>query len=351
MENKKLQNGIEDIKKIKMTLNEKNRVFDNVTSFSIPVKKPVYSPWMTYSFISILNKRSLVYFVVIPLVFILSGGGVVFASQDSLPDGILYPIKVNFVEPIKESLTFSPEAKAEYESSLATKRLVEAETLATLGKLNKSNEKKINDLLEKHTVALNKALDKTRETKASGQVDEIITNFQAGMNAHAKVLDYIAKKEDISDINHNIIGDTNNIDNTDNNVISNTARISAREIRINSNNNGDLNNIDNKTDKYNKRKGAIQFLLNQTNTDLNSAGIDNSLAKQKIINDANNTLNEAKNLLNEADNKEKDGNKGDAYSSLLDSESSIKEANILYKTGIQINNAHNNGERGNHNKK
>ena len=79
--------------------------------------------------------------------------GVVFASQESLPNSIFYPLKVNIVEPIRGALTFSHKNKAKYEINLATERLVEAETLAGQGKLDKINEKKLNNLLNKHTVA------------------------------------------------------------------------------------------------------------------------------------------------------------------------------------------------------
>jgi len=339
MENKKLQNGIEDIKKIRMTLDEKKRIFDNIIGNSLPVKKPVYSPWMTYSFIAILNKRSLVYFVILPLILILTGGGVVFASEDSLPDSILYPIKVNVVEPIKGALTFLPEAKAEYESSLATKRLVEAETLANQGKLDISKEKKIANLLEKHTVALNKALSLTKETKASAQVDEIVTDFQAGMNAHARVLDIVVAREDKSNNQNN------------NNTISNVARVSAQNIRTTLNNNDSLNKDNNQFDKYSSRKNSIQSLLNNTTIDLKNIHKNNSPLKEKIINDTNITIDQAKNYLNEVDMNEKEGNVKDAYSSLLNSESSIKEANILLKTGIQINNTYNDERRETHNKR
>jgi hypothetical protein len=338
MENKKLQNGIEDINKITMTSLEKKRILENIYSSSSIAKKPLYSPWMTYSFISILNKKSLVYFVIIPLILVLTGGGVVFASEDSLPDSILYPIKVNVMEPIKGALTFSPEAKALYESNLATKRLVEAETLANQGKLDKSNEKVISNLLERHTTALNKAITETKETKASAQVDEIVTDFQAGMNAHARVLDIVAAKNDNS----------NNPNND--NIISNVARVSAQNIRTTLNNNDASSNDNNQPNKYSSRKNSIQSLLNNTTIDINNTDKNNSPVKEKIINDTNTTIDQAKNYLNEADKNEKAGNAKDAYSSLLNSESSIKEANIFLKAGLKFkgNNNSNNGMRGNH---
>ncbi len=337
MENKKLHDGIAEIKKIKMTSLEKGRILENVLNFSLPDKKPVYSPWMTYSFVSILKQKQLVYFIIVPLILVLTSGGVVFASQESLPNSPLYPIKVNIVEPIEAVLSFSPESKAKFESNLATKRMLEAETLANQGNLNKTNEKKINDLLEKHTLALNKAINETRKTKSNENVDEIITNFQAGMNAHARVLDYIVVKEDKAVISN------------ENNQISNTARVSAGNIRINSKNKefNKGNKGNSESDKYTKRKDAIQSLITKTADEIGHTSSVDSPVKQKIIDDTNKTLDEAKNYLNEADVKVKEGNSKDAYSSLLDSESSIKEANIFLKTGLKFKDS-NNGWKGNH---
>lgn len=193
MKNNKLQNGIEEIKKITMTADEKKQVFENILNSSPVMKKPIHSPWMTFSFISQINKKQLAYFVIIPLIFILSGGGVVFASEESLPDSILYPIKVNIVEPVKGAFIFSPEAKAKYEIDLATERLVEVETLADQGKLDKIDDKKINNLLENHTKSLNRIIDKINKTESKDKADKIVNDFKTKMNAHVRGLEIIKK--------------------------------------------------------------------------------------------------------------------------------------------------------------
>lgn len=192
MENNKFKKGIKEIKNITMTDNEKAHILGNILKISKEKPKAKTSPWVTFSFLAVLKNNRLVYYVVIPLIIILSSSGVVFASQSSLPDSILYPLKVNVVEPLIEgALTFSPKNKANYEVSLATKRLVEAETLASLGKLDKKNEDKINNLLDKHTVALDQTLKDVKKTDKVEQSDKIISNFNFEMNTHAQILDNI----------------------------------------------------------------------------------------------------------------------------------------------------------------
>ncbi|MFA6392901.1 MAG: DUF5667 domain-containing protein [Candidatus Paceibacterota bacterium] len=215
MKNNKLQKGINEIRNIKMTNSEKELIFSNILKSSSKIIKPIKSPWLSFSFIMMLKRKQLVYYIIIPLLIILSSGGVVFASVDSLPDSILYPLKVNIVEPIRGALTFSHKNKAKYEVNLATERLIEAETLASQGKLTKTNEKRLNDLLESHTKSLDKALDVVKKTEPKEQTDEIIKDFSSEMNVHAEVLNIIKNKKD---------------NNNEENQISKNAKINAEHI-------------------------------------------------------------------------------------------------------------------------
>ncbi len=318
MGNDKLQNGINEIKKIKMTADEKKRIFEYVVNSKISSpQESIRSPWFNYSFIAKMKKTHLVYYVVVPLIIILASGGMAFASEDSLPNSILYPIKVNVIEPIRGALTFSPKAKAVYESNLATERMVEAETLAGEGKLNQPTENRLNSLLEKHTASLNNALYKVDKTELTGQRDDIVTNFHANMNAHAQVLDILSGKEEN--------GQNRDIQ------ISKTARDNADKVR-----NVSKDKEQEKPDKYKKRKETIQSLIDKTTNDINRVSTESPSSNQEIIKNTNETLDEAKQFLNEADAHEQKGDQVDAYSTLLDSESSAKEAGIFLQTGLKF---------------
>ena len=145
------------------------------------VDKLWISLWSIYSFVYMFKHTKLVYYIIIPLILILSGGGVVFASTDSLPDSPLYPIKVKIVEPIEGAILVSKKSKAEYQSNLAEKRLIEAEILASRGKLSKDNEEKINNLLAKHTEELNNTISAAAKSEID-DVDTIITDFRARLS-------------------------------------------------------------------------------------------------------------------------------------------------------------------------
>jgi len=216
MKDQKIQNGINEIKNIKMTALEKKQILEYILNSPQKSNKLIPSPWMNI-FTFTVKKNRLVYYMVIPLVVVLTGSGAVFASGESLPDSMLYPIKVNIVEPMRGALKFSKESKANYESGLATKRMVEAEKLATEGKLDRVKEEQINILLQKHNKRLNEALDKIDQKESSEQVDEIVTDFQEKMNTHAKTLDVITlqKKEEKSKKNREKKIETDNNFNLD----------------------------------------------------------------------------------------------------------------------------------------
>lgn len=321
MKNNKLQNGIGEIKNVKLTADEKKLIFENVLNSKITeVPTSIKSPWFGYSFVLIIQKNKLAYYIIIPLIIILSGGSLAFASEESLPNNFLYPIKTNVIEPLRDALTFSARGKALYQSSLATKRLVEAETLIDQGKLDQGVEIKINQLLERHIASLDQALAKVK-TEQNNNQDEIVTNFQAGMKAHVRVMKMLQQEDKTID--------SQAIETQ----ISETVRKNTDKIKE------DNTPKDNdKLIKYNQRKRDIQTLIDETTMNINDSS---SVATQKIIEDTNQTLNEAKNFLNEANNHEQNGDLNGAYQTLLDSESSVKEAGIFLREGLKFKNKHN----------
>ena len=329
MKDEEIKIGIDKIQNIKMTKEEKKLVLENILTSPIAIKESIPSPYSFHSLFSILQRNHFAYYSMTTfLILVLSSGGVAFASQESLPGNILYPVKVSIVEPINSALKFSQEAKAKYESSLATERLIEAETLAYQGKLDASKEKQINNLLTIHTTAVNEAVNKLqKEDKSREKASEIATNFKAEMSAHAQILDIINE--------HN---------NTSISTSSTTARISADKIDILGKENN-KNSTKESTGQYEEKKKSIEAMLSSTASTLNqSATTSNSTStiKQKIITNTRETLEKSSQLLNDANEQNKEGNEENAYSSLLNSESRAKEANIFLERGLQLEKEKNN---------
>ncbi len=181
--NKKLTQGIKEIREIKMSAEEKSQILKNILGASFQKKKGIRSPYI-YALVPTLA-----------LAFCLV---LVFASSDSLPGGVLYPLKVNVVEPFHSALLVSPVERADYQSSLATERLQEAETLDNKGTLDAPKEDKLNTLLSNHTKAFDKAVveinqKNPKDPKISADIED---SFQRDLKAHSKVLDILNTQKD-----------------------------------------------------------------------------------------------------------------------------------------------------------
>lgn len=206
--NEQLNKGINEIKNIALTSDEKARILNNILNSPAPVRSPYTYP--SYFMILISKNRAFSYALISSFILVITLGGVVSASHGSLPGSALYPLKVNIVEPISSFLTFSEVSKAEYESHLATVRLEEAETLAAHGQLDSAKEQTLSTLLDNHTKALSHALDNIEEGSKADDNSTIINNFQSDMKIHAERLDSIKQHDENY---HNIMkeGDDNGI--------------------------------------------------------------------------------------------------------------------------------------------
>ena len=87
-----------------------------------------------YSLQIFLRKRTMPIILILALMF--GGGGVSYAAEGAVPGDVLYPIKVSVNEEARDLVTFSPEAKADWESRLVERRLEEAEKLVEGDALN-----------------------------------------------------------------------------------------------------------------------------------------------------------------------------------------------------------------------
>ncbi len=189
MKNEKLQPGIEEIKKLGLASDEKARMLNFI--FNTPVSKPIPSPFMKYSFISVLTKNRLVFYGALSCLVVVLGGGVTFASGRSLPGSVLYPIKVNVLEPLGGTFQFSTEAKAKYESNLTTKRLVETETLIKENNLDYKKKQKLNNLLNDQTKSLNNSLNQLHQNGRQKEAEEIDKDFHTSLDVHMQALDIL----------------------------------------------------------------------------------------------------------------------------------------------------------------
>ncbi len=74
---------------------------------------------------------------------LLASAGVAFAAEGTLPGSLLYGVKVDVVEPIQTALVFTSRAQIVWQQTLALRRLDEAATLASEGRLSSATERRL----------------------------------------------------------------------------------------------------------------------------------------------------------------------------------------------------------------
>ncbi len=76
--NEKINNGVKEIREIKMTTLEKDHIFQNILNSTKPISKPVKSPFSFFSFTSSPYLKFAVF-----LIIILAGGGIVISKNSN----------------------------------------------------------------------------------------------------------------------------------------------------------------------------------------------------------------------------------------------------------------------------
>jgi hypothetical protein len=128
------------------------------------------------------------------LVILVSGTGVSYAAEDSLPGQPLYAVKVSVVEPIQGALITQPVAKAQWENTLASRRLDEASKLAAQNNLGTTTQEYLAQAANEH-IALAQA--DASQLSASGNIDGALTvqsDLEAKLSAHADFLSLITPR-------------------------------------------------------------------------------------------------------------------------------------------------------------
>lgn len=119
---------------------------------------------------------------------VLSGAGISYAAEGSLPGSILYSVKVHINENIRSAVAITPESRMEWHIERAERRLEEIEKLTLSGKLNSQTSAEVS---KNFTRDIAKASDIIREAEKEGRVEvaaEGISNLEAALQAHKKII-------------------------------------------------------------------------------------------------------------------------------------------------------------------
>ena len=137
------------------------------------------------------------------LLIIFVGTGTSFAAEGTLPGDALYPIKIHVNEPLKQKLAFTPQAQAQVEIELASRRLTEGEKLAQQGNLTPVVQATLeteflahSEKAQEHIIALQSS-DHARDEGSSAAVDASV-DLQSSLTTHTRILATLADKQGTS---------------------------------------------------------------------------------------------------------------------------------------------------------
>lgn len=149
MNDGQFKKGIEELKSIRMTNKEKSRMLSEI--FSLPIKSPYMKKPPAFAFIYSSHYAKVA--LTSCFVIVLSFGGVVYASGNTIPGDLFYPIKTKLVEPVLDVVNSSPEKKIVWEKEKIERRIVEAEKLADQDELDEKRAQELEDNIEKSSIA------------------------------------------------------------------------------------------------------------------------------------------------------------------------------------------------------
>lgn len=123
------------------------------------------------------------------LIIFIIGTGTSYTAADALPGDFLYPIKIHVNENIEKALAFTEEARANQNAALAIRRIEEAESLASEGRLTPEVRAEIEDRFNEHAeqFEIRAALLAAKEGGVEAASDAQ-SNLEASLKAHAEVL-------------------------------------------------------------------------------------------------------------------------------------------------------------------
>ena len=126
-----------------------------------------------------------------PILLILTlmiGGGFSAAAENSLPKDVLYPVKIEVNEKVRGWFATSPEAEAQWQTTLIERRLQESEKLAAEGQLDADTQADLESDFEVHAQKAREGIDQIDNDNEVGTGADISSRLESSLKAHEQIL-------------------------------------------------------------------------------------------------------------------------------------------------------------------
>lgn len=280
-------------------------------------------------------KPGLAYVGAVFLLVVVLGGGISLAAERTVPGDILYAVKVRLNEPVRGAFTFGALKEARWEAVKMERRLKEAEILGARGSLSGQARADIESRLISHQNEFDFLIEKEEAASLSEETLNARLDLEARLNAHARVLGAVEETVATSSGKAEL-GRLRT-------VVESKVREFSKERT------GHKREIINRSDRKEREKAEEKLFRDKTKSledKLRSTLADEKTVRGKdgripalqtnILEDAMSALETAQSALKNAREEKAAGETDQAYSSLLESEKSIREAGISLEQSVRL---------------
>lgn len=350
MDREKFYKGIEEIKNLKISNDEKSLIKSRLDFYvNQNSQTKIQSPWYSFSYIHTRSFAAAFSFVFVVFV----GYNTFIFAEGSLPGDKLYSLKVDVIEPLQYSIAMDQVSKATLDTHNLDTRLREAELLELNGKLSDSVLADLESRINTHSESFNSIVNNAdSETKIDNNSDVLI-DFEAKLNAHSRIIDKIEsvsknKGGNITKIKEAIINKGGKSEiaakSADASVMMFSATMTepvsekvvseTKDLRVMT---ASTSSVGTTTDDKNfiSKKIDTERIIKQTKDSISKVKKINNVSN-KILEDAENSIKDAEEMLKNAELEISSGDSEKAYTSLIDSRRKAKEANTTFEVSREL---------------
>lgn len=337
MKNSEFNKAISQIKNVTMTSEEKHLVLSRISERIVSASKEnVTVSWTTRVwniFNSTYSRPALAFALVV--VFVCTSGSVAFAAEGSLPGDFLYLLKVKVTEPIRDVLAVSDQSRAKWGLRKAERRVREFEALSSDAKVNNVHEGEIISLLDTHIDSLKELVLRLQKNNKSDVADDVRVNFEALMNAHARLID----STDASTTKSALSRDFAKKVKVKALELDSVNPIKAEKISVvkKGENKKKNKSIAPKAIKLDDTKNDVSLLIKETVDDLKKFNASSSPFNEEVAQNTHKILNDAQKYLDEASKIKGKNRDKELKSFVRSSKITAKEAKIYLDEVVKNN--------------
>lgn len=192
MSNNKLKQFKQDATSVSLEASQKQTSREEIVQFM--KQHPIDSATGTSLWQTLFAPKRLGLVAALTLLVIVSTGGITYAAEHTLPGDVLYPVKLHVNEEVKAMVSLTPEARASWETRRTERRLEEAATLASTGKLTTTTQATIAKLVTRHATRVRNAAATLANKGDITAAAELNSHLETILTVHETVLEHMTEE-------------------------------------------------------------------------------------------------------------------------------------------------------------